>query len=69
MRLLIIYNGKNMTELDKIIETATESINIITITDRISEEYLREVCEKYHQTKVKNHAALLHSIIVEFKIK
>tara|TARA_R110000822_G_scaffold123489_2_gene257881 strand:+ start:3064 stop:3372 length:309 start_codon:yes stop_codon:yes gene_type:complete len=43
-----------MDELDKIIETETDNINTLGITDPISEEYLKEICERYYQSKVKN---------------
>jgi len=42
-----------MDELDRLIKTETDSINTIGITDPISEEYLKDICEKYHQVKVK----------------
>lgn len=42
-----------MTELDKFIEEKAESINTLGITDSISEEYLKGICEEYYLLKQK----------------
>ena len=40
-------------DLDKFIELHTDCINTIAITDNISESYLMEICEQYHEMKLK----------------
>ena len=41
-------------ELDDFIEAKTNSINTIGITDSISKDYLKEICEEYYLLKLSN---------------
>lgn len=42
-----------MSELDKYIKDKTDSVNTIGITDGISEDYLKGICEGYYKIKLK----------------
>lgn len=45
--------GQLEKQLQELVKEAAESINIIGITDAIGEEYLLEICEKYHEIRLK----------------
>ena len=44
-----------MSELDKFLEEKANWISTLCITDSISEESLKEICEEYYLLKIKNH--------------